>query len=84
MRAFVVAALALWCGVQGAGASLAPPAAPCPDTERQFVALTLATLVRQGLINARDLFAYREQKPVGVFDAGCPLERARTPGVAGV
>jgi hypothetical protein len=43
--------------------------------------------VRQGLINACDLFAYREQKPVGVFDAGCaasPAERARTPGVAGV
>lgn len=87
MRTFIVSALALWCGVQSAGASLAPPATPCPDTERQFAALTLVSLVRQGLLNPRDLFAYREQKPVGVFDAGCPAssaERAQPPGVAGV
>jgi hypothetical protein len=59
MRTFVIATLALYCGVDGAGAALAPPAAPCPDTERQFVDLTLAHLVRQGLIDARDLFAHR-------------------------
>jgi hypothetical protein len=59
MRTFVAVILALYCGVESASASLSPPATPCPDTEREFVDLTLAHLVRQGLIDARDLFAHR-------------------------
>jgi hypothetical protein len=85
MRTVFVSALVLYCGAQGACASLAPPTRPCPDTEREFVELTLAHLVRQGRINARDLIAYRA--PNRTFDA-CPAppsESVRVPaaGVAG-
>jgi hypothetical protein len=69
MRTIVIATLILLCEIEGAGASLAPPTAPCPDTERQFVELTLTHLVRQGLIDARDLFAHRARRP-GALD-GC-------------
>jgi hypothetical protein len=70
MRILVAVIMALYCGVESARASLSPPATPCPDTEREFVDLTLAHLVRQGLIDARDLFAYRAPRHPGAGE-GC-------------
>lgn len=84
MRILLVAALASWCGAQAGRASPAPSAAPCPDTEREFVELTLARLVRQGLIDPRNLISYRMPKPPDAC-AAAPSAAVRAPasGLAG-
>ena len=71
MRTFLASAIALCCGLQGACASLAPPNAPCPDPEREFVEQTLARLVRHGFLDQRNLIAYRESRRRGPLEAAC-------------
>jgi hypothetical protein len=79
MRTFLASAIVVCCGLQGAYASPAPPSAPCPDPEREFVEITLTRLVRHGFIDQRNLIAYREERPRGPLDAACKRSRPEGP-----
>jgi hypothetical protein len=78
MRTFL-ATIVVCCGLQSASASLAPPSAPCPDPEREFLELTLARLVRHGFIDQRNLIAYREARPRDALAAACKAAPAERP-----
>jgi hypothetical protein len=79
MRTFVASAIVVCCGLQGAYALPAPPSAPCPDPEREFVEITLTRLVRHGFIDQRNRIADREARPRGPLDAACRGARPEGP-----